>query len=110
MTGVYAVRYLETGRQRAPGRQTIFDQSPKRKDYWPQKVGRCFANSMGMMLFNERHGASSRYEVLVGRTMAACIHPQAAWQSTVRSFRFLLFAGYFAAGYIAGLVAIALMN
>jgi hypothetical protein len=74
-----------------------------------QKVGRRFANLIGMMLSNG-HGASNRYEVLVGRTMAACIYPQAAWHSTVRSFRFLLFAGYFAAGYIAGLVAIALMN
>lgn len=75
-----------------------------------QKVGRRFANFMGMMLSKGPYDASSRYEVLVGRTMAACIHPQAAWQSTVRSFRFLLFAGYFAAGYIAGLVAIALMD
>lgn len=75
-----------------------------------QKVGRRFANFMGMMLSKAPYDASSRYEVLVGRTMAACIHPQAAWQSTVRSFRFLLLAGYFAAGYIAGLVAIALMD
>ena len=57
-----------------------------------------------------RNDASNRYEILVGRTIAACVHPQAAWQSTVRSFRFLMFAGYFTAGYIAGLVAIVLMD
>jgi hypothetical protein len=63
-----------------------------------------------MMPSKSRTGGSSRYEIFVGRTMAACVHPQAAWQSTVRSFRFLMFAGYFTAGYIAGLVAIALIN
>ena len=52
----------------------------------------------------------NRGEVLVGRTMAACVHPLAAWHSRIRSFRVLLLAGYFAAGYIAGLVAIVLMN
>jgi hypothetical protein len=53
---------------------------------------------------------NNRGEVLVGRTMAACVHPLAAWHSRVRSFRVLLLAGYFAAGYLAGLVAIVMMN
>jgi hypothetical protein len=52
---------------------------------------------------------ANRWEILAGRTLAACVHPAAAWQSTVRSFRVLLLAGYFAAGYIAAL-AVMLMN
>ena len=45
-----------------------------------------------------------RTEILVGRTFAACAHPVAAWRHAVRSFRVLLLAGYFAAGYIAVLL------
>jgi hypothetical protein len=60
--------------------------------------------------YTRRRTASSRFEVLAGRTLAACVHPQAAWSCTVRSFRVLLIAGYFAAGYFTALAAIALMN
>lgn len=51
-----------------------------------------------------------RAEVLFGRTLAACIHPIAAWRYDIRSFRVLLVAGYFAAGFIAVLLAAVLMN
>jgi hypothetical protein len=49
-------------------------------------------------------------EILFGRTLAACIHPIAAWQYDLRSFRVLLLAGYFTAGFIAVLLAVILMN
>ena len=49
------------------------------------------------------------HEVLIGRSLAACVHPMAAWQSKARSFRVLLVAGYFALGYLAVLTAIALI-
>lgn len=49
-------------------------------------------------------------EVLLGRALAACIHPIAAWQYDIRSFRVLLLAGYFTAGFIAVLLAVVLMN
>jgi hypothetical protein len=52
---------------------------------------------------------ANRCEVLAGRTLAACVHPLAAWRCTVPSFRVLLLAGYFAAGYIVTLT-IALMK
>jgi hypothetical protein len=61
------------------------------------------------MVSNTPH-SHNRGEVLVGRTAAACVHPFAAWHSRVHSFRVLLLAGYFAAGYIAGLVAIVMMK
>jgi hypothetical protein len=50
-----------------------------------------------------------RPEILVGRSMAACLHPMAAWQSKTRSFRVLLVASYFAIGYVAVLTAIVLI-
>jgi hypothetical protein len=48
------------------------------------------------------------HEVLIGRSLAACVHPMAAWRSKTRSFRVLLLTGYFALGYIAVLAGIAL--
>jgi hypothetical protein len=51
-----------------------------------------------------------RADVLLGRTLAVCVHPIAAWQYGVRSFRVLLLAGYFTAGYIAVMLAAVLMN
>jgi hypothetical protein len=53
--------------------------------------------------------SANRWEILAGRTLAACVHPAAAWHSTVRSFRVLLIAGYFAAGYIGALAMIMLL-
>ena len=55
-------------------------------------------------------GSIRRPEVLFGRTLAACIHPSAAWRYHIRSFRVLLLAGYFTAGYIAVLLAVVLMD
>jgi len=53
---------------------------------------------------------SNRCEVLIGRTLAACMHPLAAWRSSVASFRMLAVAGYIVAGYIAVLLAMVLLN
>ena len=50
------------------------------------------------------------HEVLLGRSMAACVHPMAAWQSKARSFRVLLVASYFVVGYLSGLAALALIR
>jgi len=49
------------------------------------------------------------HEVLLGRSVAACVHPMAAWQSRAKSFRVLLLAGYFAMGYVTVLAGIALL-
>jgi hypothetical protein len=49
------------------------------------------------------------HEVLLGRSLAACAHPMAAWQAKARSFRVLLVGGYFIVGYLAVLAAIALI-
>jgi hypothetical protein len=57
-----------------------------------------------------RSRSSNCYEILLGRSLAACVHPFAAWQSTVRSFRVLLVAGYFAVGYVAALAAMFLLK
>jgi hypothetical protein len=56
------------------------------------------------------NASSGRFEVLIGRTFAACLHPAAACRSTTRSFRVLLFAGYFAAAYITVTIGLMLVN
>jgi hypothetical protein len=43
---------------------------------------------------------STRWEILIGRSMAACVHPVAAWRSGSKSARLQFFLGYFVAGYI----------
>ena len=61
------------------------------------------------MSIPQRNRSANRCEVLLGRALAACAHPLAAWRSTARSFRVLLLAGYFAAGYITVLATLILL-
>lgn len=57
----------------------------------------------------QRHRSANRCEVLIGQSLAACVHPIAAWRSTARSFRVMLFAGYFTAAYVGVLAALILL-
>jgi hypothetical protein len=54
--------------------------------------------------------SSHWHEVLLGRSLAACVHPIAAWHSKTRSFRVMLVGGYFVAAYLAALTAIAISH
>jgi len=51
---------------------------------------------------------ANRIEIALGRMTAACVHPLAAWHDARRTFRVLLVAGYFAAGFVAALAALIL--
>ena len=42
---------------------------------------------------------SSKLEILLGRSLAACVHPNAAWRLGARG-RVPLLVGYFLAGYL----------
>lgn len=48
-------------------------------------------------------------DVLLGRTLACCVHPYAAWRGLSASGRFVLIAAYASASYVAvlGLLLIA---
>jgi len=61
------------------------------------------------MAAHSSSSSSQWHEVLLGRSLAACAHPMAAWQAKARSFRVLLVGGYFLAGYLAVLAAMALI-
>jgi hypothetical protein len=50
--------------------------------------------------------ASTRTEALIGRWLAVCVHPVAAWRTNSRSLRLLCVSGYFAGGYILVLLAL----
>jgi len=52
---------------------------------------------------------STRTEILIGRSMAAVVHPVAAWRSGSRSNRLHFFAGYFVASYVLVFIALLLL-
>jgi len=43
---------------------------------------------------------STRTEILVGRSLAMCVHPYAAWRSHSARGRLLVFAAYLGASYV----------
>jgi hypothetical protein len=51
---------------------------------------------------------ANKIEIALGRMAAACMHPLAAWHDARRTFRLLLVAGYFAAGFVAALAVLIL--
>jgi hypothetical protein len=53
---------------------------------------------------------STGLEILLGRSLAACVHPVAAWRSGSRSARAQFFLGYFVAGYVVFLVLLFLTS
>ena len=50
--------------------------------------------------------AARSLECLVGRMLAYGVHPVAAWRVTSARNRWVLVAGYGAAGYVVGLVTL----
>ena len=53
---------------------------------------------------------STRSEIFIGRSLAICAHPVAAWRTTVRSIRVVLLAGYFTAAYLTVFALMALLT
>jgi hypothetical protein len=52
---------------------------------------------------------STGLEILIGRSLAACVHPVAAWRSGSRSARLQFFVGYFVAGYVLVFLSLLLL-
>jgi hypothetical protein len=48
---------------------------------------------------------SSRLEIILGRSLAACVHPEAAWRIGIRG-RVPVLVGYFLVGYLLALLAL----
>lgn len=53
-----------------------------------------------------RHQPSSPVEILIGRSLAAIVHPVAAWRVFSMKRRLLLALGYCAVGYVTTLTAL----
>jgi hypothetical protein len=45
-------------------------------------------------------------DIVIGRTLACCVHPAAAWRRLSASGRILIVAMYFAVGYFAVLTVL----
>jgi hypothetical protein len=48
-------------------------------------------------------------EILIGRGLAMCVHPAAAWRVLPPTKRMLLTAAYFGAGYVSVLSALLIL-
>jgi hypothetical protein len=46
------------------------------------------------------------FEILIGRGLACCVHPQAAWRATTRKGRAFVICAYAAAGFVTTLTAL----
>jgi hypothetical protein len=53
---------------------------------------------------------SNRLEIMMGRSLAICLHPVAAWLSRSQRKRLVLVGGYVGAGYVAVLIALLLLS
>ena len=53
---------------------------------------------------------STRTEIFIGRSLAICAHPVAAWRTAARSVRLRLVAGYFTAVYVTAFVLMLLLG
>jgi hypothetical protein len=53
-----------------------------------------------------RRDSPMSVEIVFGRLLAVCVHPQAAWRRLPVSGRFVLMAAYFGAAYVAVLSAL----
>jgi len=49
-------------------------------------------------------------EILIGRSLAVCVHPVAAWRSGSMALRVHFFAGYFVASYVLIFLALLLLG
>jgi hypothetical protein len=45
-------------------------------------------------------------DVVIGRTLACCVHPAAAWRRVSKSGKALILGAYFVVGYLGVLVAL----
>jgi hypothetical protein len=53
---------------------------------------------------------STRTEIFIGRSLAICAHPVAAWRTTARLARFRLVVGYFTAAYLTAFALMSLLG
>jgi hypothetical protein len=48
------------------------------------------------------------FDIIIGRGMACCLHPMAAWRVLTKSGRALVVGAYASAGFVATLAALVL--
>ncbi len=53
---------------------------------------------------------STKFEIVIGRSLAACVHPVAAWRSGSRALRAQCMAGYFVASYVLVFLGLLLLT
>jgi hypothetical protein len=56
---------------------------------------------------SKRERPSTQLEIFIGRSLAMCVHPFAAWRTQSNSQRGFIVLAYFAASYVLALVVLA---
>jgi hypothetical protein len=79
-----------------------------RRQEWesPNEYGRIVMTMAGGNLATKSRAMS--LEVLLGRGLACCLHPQAAWRMTTRMGRAFVVCAYATGGFVATLAALLL--
>ena len=85
-------------RQRSPSRGTPTEAPSLSARIEGSAIGPILAAAEGVSSRLDR--PSTRTEILVGRSLAMCVHPYAAWRSHSARGRLLVFAAYLGASYV----------
>jgi hypothetical protein len=73
--------------------------------------GRRFACDLPAMPSPQRQDRpSNRLEIMIGKSLAICLHPMAAWLTRSQRKRLVLVGGYVGAGYVVVLIALLLLS
>jgi hypothetical protein len=108
MDGVNAAPSLQRGGQSSDGRLTWPVGSIGYRPDSNQAVAVGFLPAPHDMKLRSR--PSLIPEAVVGRSLAACVHPVAAWRSKSNAFRLQLVFGYAIAGYVLMMLALLLVG
>ena len=77
------------------------------KDFETSPEGEILASDSNMP---NRAPSASKLEIVIGRSLAACVHPVAAWRHRSKIVRYQIVAGYVLASYILGLLIVLLLG
>jgi hypothetical protein len=98
---------MRSGEDFLEPQQLFFSLEPYKPGLFDGRSLACDLRAMASPQRAER--PSNRLEIMIGRSLAICLHPVAAWLSRSQRKRLVLVGGYVGAGYVAVLLALLLL-
>ena len=99
---------IQSGEDFLEPQQLFFSLAPYQLGLFDGRSLACDLRAMASPQRAER--PSNRLEIMIGRSLAICLHPVAAWLSRSQRKRLVLVGGYVGAGYVAVLLALLLLS